>query len=604
MWPRRILNSLPIRYKIILACTALFAPLALLAGGFSSTVMRDALEAQINRELSNSTELMISMVEVSVKLSIRNSLRTISEKNAEIVKLFYQEYLDGNLTEQEAKARAEAILLSQKIAKSGYLYCLDSKGIVVVHPEPELRFVDLSGIPFVADQVRNKNGYAEYKWKNPEDVEAREKAYWMTYFEPWDWIISASAYRDEFDQVVNIEDFRESFAALKSMNSGYPFVLDKDGDLIVHPLQQGKNVFDKGMETSKWLFTTMTAQKKGTLYYEWQNPGEKVPRKKIVVYERIPEVNWIVASSAYLDELYKPLSTMFDIGILVTFFCLAGGALVAMYVSASITQPLDLLTKLFARGATGDYSVRMTYPARDEIGQLSEFFNRFMQQLGIESSERKKLERQITEADDQERIRIGQDLHDDLAPHLIGIEIMCRTLSQRLQDSAPSAATQAETIRSLVADATLKTRSLARGFCPIYKVDEGLGAALQELVNTVKTFYPVQCELFGADRIAIRGAVAVHIYRIIQEAIYNAVKHAEPSQVSVILTRDDDACIFEVRDDGRGLPVSKNSDGMGLQIMNFRARMIGAELEIKSRQQHGTTVRLHLINKNIDSKEA
>ena len=603
MWPRKILNNLPIRYKIIIACTALFAPLALLAGGFTTVVMRNTLETQVDRELNNSTGLMLNMIQTSVRLSIRNSLRTIAEKNAEIVKLFYQEYLDGNLTEQEAKARAEEILLSQKIARSGYLYCLDSNGIVVVHPEPELRFINLSKVPFVADQVRNKNGYAEYEWKNPEDLKPRDKAYWMTYFEPWDWIISASAYRDEFDQVVNIDDFQQSFEALKLMTSGYPFVLNLAGKLIAHPIHQGKNVFvDEGMERSDGLFTTLLTQKNGTIYYDWQNPGEDFPRKKVVVFARIPEVNWVVASSVYLEDVYKPLDAIFEIGVLVALFCLAGGALVAMYVGTTITQPLALLTNLFAQGATGDYSVRMKYRSRDEVGQLSSFFNRFMEQLGVESSERERLERQITEADDQERIHIGQELHDDLAPHLIGIEIMCLTLSQRLQEAAPAAATQAETIRSLVADATLKTRSLARGFCPIYRVDDGLEAALQELVRTVKTFYPVECRLCCVDGIEIRGAVAVHIYRIIQEAIYNAVKHADPGLVVVTLSRVRECYIFEVKDDGSGLPDTKDSTGMGLQIMKYRARMIGADLGIETSQGHGTMVRLRLSCNNLNEE--
>ncbi len=602
MWPRKILNNLPIRYKIMLACTVLFAPLALLSGGFTAMVMRDALEVQVNRELNNSTDLMRNMIQASVRLSIRSSLRTISEKNIEIVEQFYQEYLDGNLTEADAKERAEKVLLSQKIAHSGYLYCLDSNGVVVVHPEPELRFVDLSGVPFVAAQVRNKRGYAEYEWKNPEDLQPRAKAYWMAYFEPWDWIVSASAYRDEFDQVVNIDDFQESFEAIKSMTSGYPYVLDLTGKLIAHPIHKGKNVFDEGMETSDGFFTSMLTQKNGKLYYDWQNPGEEAPRAKIVVFAFIPEVNWIVASSAYLDDLYSPLETMTDMGVLVALFCLAGGALVAVYIGRTMTQPLDLLTNLFARGATGDHSVRMNYRSRDEIGQLSSYFNRFMQQLGIESSERKRLERQITEADDQERIRIGQELHDDLAPHLIGIEIMCRTLSQRLSANAPEAAKQAEYIRELLADATLKTRSLARGFCPIYKVDDGLGAALQELIRTVKSFYPVECLLYGDEDVAIRGAVAVHIYRIVQEATYNAVKHAKPSLVSVSMTQDSNCYIFEIIDDGKGLPDAKESDGMGLRIMEYRARMIGAELEVESTKGEGTTVRLRLCNKKLNEE--
>ncbi len=601
---RKVLSNLPIRYKIVIACTALFIPFAILAGALSYSVMRDALETQINRELGNSTESMLNMVQTSVRLSIRNSLRSVSEKNADIVRLFYHEQLSGKLTEAQAKKRATMVLLSQKIAKSGYLYCLDSTGTITVHPEQGVLAQNLAAIPFIREQIQRKNGYIEYDWKNPGDHQARPKALWMTYFEPWDWIISATAYRDEFDQVVNIEDFRKSIKSLKFMTSGYPYVLDLAGKLIVHPIHQGENVFAQGMETPEGLFKTMLAQLKGKIFYEWQNPGEMTPRKKVVIFDHIPEVDWIVASSAYLDDLYKPLNTLRDIAVWVAILCLLGGGLVAMRISTSITGPVSLLAKRFARGATGDYSVRMEYQGLDEIGQLSSFFNRFMEQLDTETRERKRLERQVTEADDAERIRIGQDLHDDLAPHLIGIEVMCRVLHKKLSVNSPADAAQAETIRALVADATQKTRALARGLCPIHRVEEGLGFALRELADTVTTIFAVPCQASGDDRVTINGAAAVHIYRIAQEAIYNAVKHAEADLIAVNLRQDADHLTLEVTDDGSGLPEAGTSAGMGLRIMGYRARMIGAELEVESQQQQGTSVRLRLHNEKIEEGEA
>jgi len=601
---RKLLSNLPIRYKIVFACTALFVPFAILAGTFSYSVMRDVLETQINRELSNSTESMLNMIQTSVRLSIRNSLRSVSEKNADIVALFYQQQLSGKLTETEAKARAIKVLLSQRIAKSGYLYCLDSSGTVRVHPEPGVLDQDLAAVPFIQQQVQRKNGYIEYDWKNPEDLQAKPKALWMTYFAPWDWIISATAYRDEFDQVVNIDDFRKSIESLKFISSGYPYVLDLSGKLIVHPVHQGENVFTQGMETPEGLFKTMLAQRKGKIYYDWQNPGETTSRKKIVIFDHIPEVDWIVASSAYLDDLYAPIHTLRDIGILVAALCLLGGGLVATWISTTITAPISLLAKRFAHGATGDYSVRMDEQRGDEIGQLSAFFNRFMEQLDSETRERKRLERQVTEADDRERIRIGQDLHDDLAPHLIGIEVMCRVLHKKLKVNSAADAPQAETIRTLVAAATQKTRALARGLCPIHMVEEGLGFALRELTDTVNAIFPVHCQVYAAEQITLRGAVAVHLYRIAQEAIYNAVKHAESSRISVTLNQDAEALTLEVTDDGKGLPEASNSTGMGLRIMNFRARMIGAELEIDSQQDRGTAVRLRLLNQNLEEGDS
>jgi signal transduction histidine kinase len=211
-------------------------------------------------------------------------------------------------------------------------------------------------------------------------------------------------------------------------------------------------------------------------------------------------------------------------------------------------------------------------------------------------TERKRLERQVIETDDQERIRVGQDLHDDLAPHLIGIEVMCRVLHKKILAHSPGDAPQAETIRALVEEATRKTRALARGLCPVHLVEEGLGFALRELADSVSTIFDVSCQVRGADKVIFQETTAVHIYRIAQEAIHNAVKHAEARHIDVLIAQNKGQLTLEVSDDGKGFPASARSTGMGLRIMDFRAHMIGASLDVESNENLGTTVRLHLNN--------
>lgn len=601
---RALLNNLPIRYKVVIACTALFIPFAVLAGALSYSVMRHALETQINSELRNATESVRNMVQTSVRLSIRNYLRSVSETNSAIIKSLYQQQLSGKLTEAQAKARAAEVLLAQKIAHSGYLYCVDSQGNIVVHPQAGVLGRKLSDVPFVNEQMRRKNGYIEYDWKNPVDTMARPKALWMTYFEPWDWIVSASAYRDEFDQVVNIDDFRKSIQSLKFMNSGYSYVLDARGDLIVHPSMQGENVFASGLDTPEEVFTRMLAQKKGEYRYGWKNPGEETTRQKVVVFDHVPEVDWFVASAAYLDDLYGPINTIRNIAAMVAALCLLGGGVAAMRISTSITGPIRLLMERFSLGATGDYSVRMEYRSRDEIGQLSDYFNRFMTRLETEIRERRRMELLLIGADDQERVRIGQDLHDDLAPHLIGIEVMSRVLHKKLLAQGSSEVGLAETIGSLMGEATRKTRALARGLCPIQQVEEGLGFALRELAESVSTIFGVACRVEAADGVRLPGAVAIHVYRIAQEAVHNAVKHAQAGQILIALRRDSELLILEVRDDGRGFGDGDGPGGMGLRIMDYRARLIGASLEIGKAPERGTRVWLCLQQEDGEQGEA
>ena len=129
----------------------------------------------------------------------------------------------------------------------------------------------------------------------------------MTYFKPWDWIISASSYREEFTQIININSFRKSILSIQFGKTGYPYVIDSKGTLIIHPFQEGKNIFDAKDANGRAFIQEICRNKNGEIIYPWQNPGEKKPREKLVIFNYIPEFDWIVASSSYVEEIYAPL---------------------------------------------------------------------------------------------------------------------------------------------------------------------------------------------------------------------------------------------------------------------------------------------------------
>ncbi len=598
-----ILKNLPIRYRILLACVAMFAPFAAMAGSFANSMMRDFMETQINREMGNATKTMISMIQISKEATIRNTLSTVAKTNASTVEIFYQEFLRGNISEEEAKIQARQILVNQKFADNGYVFCLDSSGTILVHPLDDLVGTRLAGVSYVDSLVQHRNGFSEFYWRDSEEMRPRVRVSWTTYFEPWDWIISASVYRDELDRLINVGDFGKSIEAFSFMNEGFSYVVDFNGYLIAHPKFQGRNVYSQGVEMPEGLFGTMLNQEQGAIFFTWLNPAAMTTRKKIVVFEHLPELKWIVASTAYVDDLYEPINKMNNIGILAGVFSLFGGILITFYISSSITKPLGLMVRHFGRGSKGDYSVRMVYGNNDEIGQLSRYFNRFIEQIGDEIHERERLEQQLIEAEDNERLKIGQDLHDDLAPHLIGIEVMCQALSNRLRDDNPEYAQQTDKLRDLIAESIVKTRALARGLCPIHNINEGLGSALRELVEVVSEIYSVQCNLHCTVDVGFRGAVAIHLYRITQEAIFNAVKHSGASRIAVVLAEEGRDFTLEIRDNGKGFAISNVTAGMGLQIMKFRSRLIGGTLSVESSEGCGAVVGLCLSTSKIPVEE-
>ena len=379
-------RNLRIRFKLLLVYSLVFS-LAILAGNaLIYSFVRKTIEIQVESELQNSTFAVLSMVKTTARASILNHLRAIAEKNREIVEHLYYQYQCGKMTEAAAKSLAADILLSQSIGITGYLYCLDSRGVLKVHPKQALQDSDISSYGFIQEQIRRKEGYLEYDWKNPDDDETRPKALYMTYFAPWDWIISASSYRKEFYRLVNVDDFRESILALRFGKTGYPYIMTSQGVLIIHPKLQGTDILDSTDAGGRRFIREICFRKTGKIVYPWQNPDESAPREKLVIFDYMPELDWIVASSSYYDEFYAPLFTVRNFIWVTAAATLALVLVLTLWISASITQPLQKLMRHFKTAAGGDLSVRVPVDSGDEIGQLSTFFNQFMARLDSYSS--------------------------------------------------------------------------------------------------------------------------------------------------------------------------------------------------------------------------
>ncbi|MEJ2040501.1 MAG: cache domain-containing protein, partial [Desulfosarcinaceae bacterium] len=276
---------------------------------------------------------------------------------------------------------ARKVLLSQAIGKTCYIYCLSSEGIIVNHPHQALMGADLSSHAFIRDQMARRVGYVEYDWKNPSETKTRPKALYMTYFKPWDWIISASSYREEFNALVNMDDFRDSILSLKFGQTGYSYVIDTKGNLVVHPKLENTNILEERDAKGRAFIREMIHQRSGKITYAWKNPDEGHPREKLVIFNHIPEFNWIVASSSYLDEFYAPLRTVERIFLFNVLIVLATVLPLTIWISSTITNPLRELMQRFAQGAKGDISVRMKSDLRGELGMLAAYFNTFMEQL-------------------------------------------------------------------------------------------------------------------------------------------------------------------------------------------------------------------------------
>jgi PAS domain S-box-containing protein len=211
---------------------------------------------------------------------------------------------------------------------------------------------------------------------------------------------------------------------------------------------------------------------------------------------------------------------------------------------------------------------------------------------GIDITDRKRLERAILEVSAREQRRIGQDLHDGLGQHLTGIAFMSKVLEEKLSEKSVPESTDMAKIVRLVNDAIRKTKELARGLLPVVSEAQGLMSALRQCAEEMEDLFLVTCRFQCDLPVLIEDVnLATHLYHIAREALNNAIKHGKARDLLIVLSAESGEGILSVRDNGRGLPdILENHTGMGLNIMSYRARMIGGSLEVRRNSSGGVTV--------------
>jgi len=212
--------------------------------------------------------------------------------------------------------------------------------------------------------------------------------------------------------------------------------------------------------------------------------------------------------------------------------------------------------------------------------------------LFADVTDQRRLEREILDAGERERQKIGQDLHDDLQQHLIGIEAIGLLLENRLAQHGSPEASLAHDMGELIREAIGKTRTIARGLSPVYLGEAALFTAIRDLASQMENIFGVTFRLDVSKSLNVRdNAMAVHLYRIIQESVNNAVRHGKARHIGISLKVRKGLLTLVVGDDGTGLPDEIDiRKGLGLNIMRHRARMIGAEFSVKNNPKGGTSV--------------
>lgn len=238
----------------------------------------------------------------------------------------------------------------------------------------------------------------------------------------------------------------------------------------------------------------------------------------------------------------------------------------------------------FQRELTGQRKNGTLFPMELSVSLTHWNGNKLFTGVINDISERRKLEQEILRISEEERRRLGQDLHDGLGQMLTGISLISQNLTKKLEEQDLPCAEDAQDISELIKDADKYAKALVHGFVQVEFEEEGLGAALNQLSQQAEKFLNINCEFESNFDISFHSPMkALNLYRIAQEAVNNAVKHGKAENVSINLNKRKGTVVLSIKDDGVGFSQTKKAgreNGMGMNIMKYRSKMMSGNLDI------------------------
>jgi signal transduction histidine kinase len=210
--------------------------------------------------------------------------------------------------------------------------------------------------------------------------------------------------------------------------------------------------------------------------------------------------------------------------------------------------------------------------------------------LQKELSTRRRLEREISIIAEQERERLGRELHDSLCQHLVGTSLFAQTLALQTDELDSNVGEKAQKVVDLIDKGVELTRKLARGLLS-FELDSDLQEALNGLAKSMTYEHGIDCRFETEAGITLPRDVANHLYWIAREAVVNSTKHAGANQINISLGRNGERLRLTVEDNGKGIqPIGTSDGGIGMKVMQQRAQLTGGCLTVGPNRPHGTVV--------------
>jgi two-component system, LuxR family, sensor kinase FixL len=245
------------------------------------------------------------------------------------------------------------------------------------------------------------------------------------------------------------------------------------------------------------------------------------------------------------------------------------------------------------RNELGQKKDDTVFPIEISISEINTKDGRIFSGIITDNTHRNELERRVLEIGDEERRRIGRELHDGLGQMLTGIRMVSENVARKLKANGVPGSDEVEEITKMAREADEYSRVLTSGMIQLELESEGLSDALKNYCSRIEKLYGIRCQYMTNGNVEFeKHSDALNLFRIVQEAINNAIKHGRAGQISVRIADSGTIKSLTIDDDGNGFdPDAIHSRGSGIQIMKFRADILGGKLDIIRTDEEQTRVR-------------
>ncbi|MDI9835341.1 sensor histidine kinase [Streptomyces sp. KAU_LT] len=318
------------------------------------------------------------------------------------------------------------------------------------------------------------------------------------------------------------------------------------------------------------------------------------------LFWRIFALNAVVLGTATALLLWAPVTVSVPV-LLTEAIILVGGMAVMLIANAALLRiglaPLGRLTRLMTTVDLLRPGQRLPEQGRGETAELISGFNAMLERL---EHERAASSARALLAQEGERRRIAQELHDEVGQSMTAILLVLKRAADEAEEPLRGELQQAQEITRESLD---EVRRLVRRLRPGVLEDLGLVSALTSLTTEFATHTGLRVtRRFDPDLPALDPETELVLYRVAQEALTNAARHAEAGKVEMSLRHTGDTVVLSVIDDGRGTGVAR--EGAGIRGMRERALLVGAALDITSEPRAGTQVRLAVPVASVPGKQS